>query len=275
MNDGEKKRAKMVRGAVLLALAVGLLYLVFRPGGDGSIRLEDVRREQVADGVELLEARLVRAGRGAGTFAVLYAKPDAVELALAMNDERRPLHELAEDATLVANAGYFTKEWRATGLLASQGHILSPFVKNAGGAGSGVLVVEDGEIELLERDRVGDKKFRGADIAIQAGPRVIEPTRKRGIKSDDGLRANRTFIGADTSGRFVLGVAYSGDGAGAIGPTLYELQSLLLDDRLQIAFCLNLDGGPSTGFDLRADDVRRQFGQKARVRSVLTVTTKR
>jgi exopolysaccharide biosynthesis protein len=259
---------------VLVALCVGLVYLVFRPGGDGSLRLKAPTRTKIGPGLELLDARLERAGRDVGAFVVLYAELDATRLALVMNDDKKKIAALEDGAALVTNAGYFTKEWRTTGLLASQGEVLSPFVKNAGGAGSGVLLVEDATVALLERDRVGDRKFDRAEIAIQAGPRIIEPGHVPGIKGDDGLRANRTFAGGTRDGRFFVGVCYDDRAGGTVGPTLFELQSLLLDERVDVAFALNLDGGPSTGFDLRVDGHQRHFEEKGAVRSVLSVTAR-
>ena len=241
---------------IVAGLLVSVAYVAARNLGAGHIRITHVRHTVLADSAELLRADLFRGAANAGELIVVFVDPEAVRLDVVQNPGRKKLASLAPDAQLVMNAGYFTPEFRPTGLLVSQGKVLSPFISSGGPAGSGVVVVEDGKVDMLRREDVGARAFDDAEIAIQAGPRLIEADGRPGIRSDDGRHANRTFIGADTRGWLVIGVVYRGDGGLGGGPSLFELQRLLLNLKKpgrRIAFALNLDGGPSTGFHLRTD----------------------
>lgn len=270
---------KMKAAGVILALAlVGLVVksLIGRSHEGRPLRLENLRRNPVAPGVELLEADLVRGESKRSRLVAVYAEVGRVQPAILLNRERIPLNGLAPKALVVTNGGYFTPEHRPTGLLVSGGRTLSPLVPTGGGAGSGVLVLTGGRIRLYERERVQADDLEGAAFAIQGGPRVIEPGSRDGIRSDDGLRANRTVIGADQRGRLVLAVTYA-EGARR-GASLFELQRLLgpsgvgrLDPDLALDFALNLDGGTSTGFFLRDDEHPVRLPEATRVHSVLTL----
>ncbi len=247
---------RATRGLLVAGLILGgLYYLAARNGGTGRLQVHEVRRTPLGDGTEMLQARLYRNWvSAAGQLVIVYLDPAKVDLQILRNPDRLKLAELAPNAQLVMNGGYFTPEFRPTGLLVSRGVELSPFISTGGPAGSGVLVVEDGQVELIRREDVRERTFENADIAIQAGPRLIEPDGTRGIHSDDRHHANRTFIGADARGWLVLGVVYRGDGGVGGGPSLFELQRLLLKlgpPVTRITFALNLDGGPSTGLHLR------------------------
>ena len=263
-------------GAILATLLVGGTYLAARHGGAGHLHIHDVERQTLAPGAELLQANLYRGAADAGRLVALYLNPETVKLEVVLNPSRKKLTALAPGAQLVMNAGYFTPEYRPTGLLVSGGKILSAFVSSGGPAGSGVLVVNDGQVQLLRREDVGARPFKGTDFAVQAGPRLIESDGAPGIRSDDGQHANRSFIGADTRGWLVLGVVHRADGGMGGGPSLFELQRLLLqldDEDRGLAFALNLDGGPSTGLILRAPP-QLDMGEAATVYSALAVRAK-
>lgn len=254
----------MIKGALRRVgwggLVVGLLaagtYMAARHGGAGHLHMHDVEHQVLAEGAELVQARLYRGtAANAGQLVVIYVDPSTVGLEVVLNANKKRLVALAPKAGLVMNAGYFTPEYRPTGLLVSNGKVLSPFVSTGGPAGSGVLLVEAGKVQLLRREDVGTRRFDGADVAIQAGPRLLEPDGARGIRSDDGQHANRSFIGADERGWLVLGVVHRGDSGLGGGPSLFELQRVLLQLKPHapaVVFALNLDGGPSTGLHLRA-----------------------
>ena len=274
MIDGALRR--IVLGLIIASVLLAATYLAARHGGAGHLHIQDVHRSVLAPGAELLQARLYRGAADAGALVILFLDPKTVQLELLVNPDRKKLTELAPGAQLVMNASYFTPEYRPTGLLASQGKVLSPFVAKGGPAGSGVLLLEDHRVQLLRREDIGDRGFEGAALAIQAGPRLIEADGTRGIRSDDGQHANRSFIGADKRGWLVLGVAYRADGGLGGGPSLFELQRLLLrlePDAEGLAFALNLDGGPSTGLILRTKPEMQMF-ESATVYSALAVRAK-
>ncbi len=274
MFDGARRRLAL--GLIVASVLFGGTYLAARHGGAGHLHIQGTDRATIAPGAELLRARLYRGAADAGQLIVLFLDPKTVRLELVVNPDRKKLTQLAPGAQLVMNASYFTPEYRPTGLLVSQGEVLSAFVGKGGPAGSGVLLLEDHRVQLLRREDIKNRSFEGAALAIQAGPRLIEADGTRGIRSDDGQHANRSFIGADKRGWLVLGVVYRADGGLGGGPSLFELQRLLL--RLEpgaegLAFALNLDGGPSTGLILRAKPAL-QMSESATVYSALAVRAK-
>ena len=260
-------------GLVATGLLVGGTYLAARHGGAGQLQVHDTHRKVLADGTELVEANLYRGAANAGRLVALFIDPKTATLEVAINTKKRKLEDLAPNAQLVMNAGYFTPEYRPTGLLVSKGRVHSAFVPSGGPAGSGVLLIEDGRVQLLRREDIDARRFEGTEFAIQAGPRLIESDGRHGIRSDDGQHANRSFIGADQRGWLVLGVVHRADGGLGGGPSLFELQRVLLqleNGLRKIAFALNLDGGPSTGLILRAAP-QLTLAESATVYSALTV----
>ena len=270
----------MVAGAVL-ATALAVLFF---GRSDRLVLRRPVRIKLEAD-IELVRGELERGRRAAGELVAVYAPLDRVLPRLRLNPHRMPLADLAnlaESALLVTNAGFFTPDWHATGLLVSEGETLSPFVAEAGSAGSGVFVIRENEIRLLERDAARGENFDNAVLAIQAGPRIIEPGGHPGIRSDDGAHANRTVIGADRSGRLVLVVVYQSDGGRRFGPSLYELMELLgptglgrISSDHALDQALNLDGGTSTGLALRSDRHTTDLPEQNRVFSVLSLSPRK
>lgn len=241
---------------MLRALGLTLLTLTLagcRAEREGALQLATIDRTPLAPEVELVRLSLERGHTPGGRAHLVYAAPDAVEVEIGLNAERAPLAKLAGDALLVMNAAFFTPSYTPTGLLVSKGRQLHPFVKEAGGAGSGVVLQGADGVRMLERDEVQKRDLEGARWALQAGPRIIERGGVPGIRTDDKVRAHRSLVGRARSGRLVLGVVLGPSGFGT-GPSLHELQRLLLDERLgdeRLDFALNLDGGPSTGLYLR------------------------
>jgi hypothetical protein len=278
---GAHSRAK-ARLLLLLFVAALLpaVVLVERELADRHpIRISRIVRTPIADGVEMIEGELQRGDDDGGRLVALYFDPQETKPMLLLNDKQASLADLAPEALVVINAGFFTKERRPTGLLVSEGHVLSPFVAQAGGAGSGVFLVEGGHAHLIERDKLSRKSYDHVELGIQAGPRIIEPTGGYGILSDDGARANRTVIGVNEEGRMIIAVVL-GPSGWPTGPTLFELQHLLGPGGLglhasQLAFrmALNLDGGPSTGLHVRAAAHRFDAPESAPVHSVLALRT--
>ncbi len=268
----------------LLALLVTVPLLGARCADappDGPLEIRSIARHRLADGIELVRAELSRGGAPGGTLHAIHAEPDKIRLDLVMNAHRVALRDLETDRLAIVNAGFFTKDWKPTGLLAAGGRSLARFVPRGGGAGSGVLVVEGGSVRLYERERFDPATAARAELAIQAGPRLVEPDGQHGIRSDNGKRRDRTVIGADTRGRLVLAVV-RGPGGWASGPTLFELQRLLTDTLrrspapdLALRLALNLDGGPSTALHLRHPDHRVDAPEAAPVLSALVLEPRR
>ncbi|MEO1231341.1 MAG: phosphodiester glycosidase family protein [Myxococcota bacterium] len=252
MTTGPRRAVVVI--LVLLGLGVSTVFMGRRP--QGPIHLAKVRVRAPRPGVELVEGEVRSGTRGRGRLTAVFVDLAVARVELVLNPDRAPLGHLRSnpDAWLVANAGYFTEQHRPTGLLVNRGQVLHRFVPEAGSAGSGVLTVQGTEVRLFERDAVDPKIIERADVAVQAGPRIIEPDGSPGIRGDDGMRANRTVLGRDGRGRLALVVVYAPEAGLGVGPTLFELQQLLgpaglgsVRAELSLDAALNLDGGPSTG----------------------------
>lgn len=270
-------RRTRVLGLLLIAAAIPLASRAVHRITAARLEVAEVHRTALAPGLDRLEAMLRRGDRTAGRLVALYFDPARIDASLALNAEAAPISALEPDALAVANAGFFTPERHATGLLVSGGRVLSPFVARAGSAGSGVFLIEDGVARLLPRDQVKRRSFERSTLAIQAGPRIIEPGGGPGIVSDDGARANRTVIGATADGRAIIAVVL-GPTSWTTGPSLYELQRVLGPEGigrraadLEFKFALNLDGGPSTGMQVRIPGHRFDVAESAPVYSVLAL----
>ncbi|MBK8012540.1 MAG: phosphodiester glycosidase family protein [Deltaproteobacteria bacterium] len=273
----------------LAVLFVGALTLVFLGYGvwfselapRGSFEVVRVERHNLRPGVEAFDVDFQHRSGPGGRLFLLYSEPSGISPRIAINQKREPIESLEGGAFFVMNAGFFTPKWRPTGLLVSGGRVLSPFVREAGAAGSGVLVLRNDTVTLFERDELKVADYENATLAIQAGPRVIEEDGKHGIWSDDGARANRTVIGRDQRGRLAIAIVLGLHGW-STGPTLFELQSILgpngIGRRLpdQAFSCaLNLDGGPSTGFALRQPGFETGYGETSPVQNVLALRGRR
>jgi hypothetical protein len=238
------------------ALGLGLVFGVFVLPDEGALTLGPTRVDH-ADGLVVLRSSVFRGNRDAGTLVALYADLDELQPVIIENDGKS-LSELAPDAAAVVNGSFFTPEARPTGLLVSEGERIFPFVPRGGAAGSGVLTISQGQVALHPRSGYEPET---ASFAIQAGPRILEPSGDRGIKGDDGSRANRTAIGASVEGRLAIAVVHDREGGHSLGLTLFELQRVfeLLGERhpeLGWTTALNLDGGASTGLWVSTPNVR-------------------
>lgn len=271
------------RGAakrLLFPAALGLMVLGYLgrelslEGGEPT--LVDVTRSEPWPGVELLRGH-IRAGQvPRGELVALFVDPTRARVELRLT-EGAPLESVREDAWAVINAGYFTETGAPTGLLRSRGETQHPFVPRGGAAGSGVLALVEDEVRLWRRSKVDRARVESAELALQAGPRIIEPDGTPGIRRSDGMRASRTVAGRDGRGRLALVVAYAGGAAAGRGPTLFEMQALLgaeglgaIDPELVLEAALNLDGGPSTGI-LLADPASLELSPLNRPASALWI----
>jgi hypothetical protein len=127
------------------------------------------------------------------------------------------------------------------------------------------LLVADGRARLASSEKLPSTE--GIELAVQCGPRLIEPGGAIGIYHDDGKRAARTAACIREEGReldLVLAWTRNSD---RDGPGLLELARWLAapiaqGDRSGCESALNLDGGPSTGVYFRdfPDRLRKPFG---------------
>ena len=168
-------------------------------------------------------------------FRVLYAQANP-RLVSEWFDTARPL--------LVVNAGYFTEDHHATGLVISDG---ARSGKSYTGFG-GMFAVQDDRAQvrwLVARPYNPAEPLRQA---AQAFPMLVHSGGKPGVTEDDGNLARRTVVGQDRRGRIVF----------IVSPdsffTLKSLSAFLVASDLELDTALNLDGGTSSGLMLAGRD---------------------
>lgn len=166
-------------------------------------------------------------------------------------DDRLDSLAALPQSLFAVNAGFFEPDGSPSGLIVQEGHIVSPWRR---GAGSGVLVVLGQSATIVA---MAPESPDGVSLALQCGPRLVEPGGVIGVHGDDGKRAARTVACVRRQGHELdLVLAYDASTPMG-GPTLLEtarwlVQPLVLGDSGGCETALNLDGGPSTGFVSRA-----------------------
>jgi len=170
------------------------------------------------------------------------------------------VEEMAEKAGVVvaANASFYLPEsYQPIGLIVAGGKVENDWKK---AAGSGIFWVKDGKAGV-EWSRVFQKHWQRAELALQAGPLIIEPDGRMGIRSNTKKYRARTALGLDSARRVVLACTLRTDNGEELrGLDLYELMQILAADQrhggLGLKAALNLDGGTSTAFSLRHQNIK-------------------
>jgi uncharacterized protein YigE (DUF2233 family) len=139
------------------------------------------------------------------------------------------------------NGGFFNADFSPTGLCKING---KAFSEQMSGKLSGFVVLDKaGCMSLLVR---ADDITSYPDV-IQAGPYVIDPGGRIGIRSNDGVRAERTLIGKTKDNRLLVLVTKP--------ISLFELALSIKVAIPEVERLLNLDGGPSTAIKTANDEV--------------------
>jgi exopolysaccharide biosynthesis protein len=146
-----------------------------------------------------------------------------------------------EDALAVVNGGFFTEGFEATGLTIADGQVYGSTYVGFGGM---LSIAADGP-QLRWLRQLPYNPAESLLAALQSFPILVKPGGQGGYSDDSVLRARRTVIGQDMSGRILLVVASSG------ALTLAEISRFLTDSDLDLAVALNLDGGASSGLLLK------------------------
>lgn len=153
---------------------------------------------------------------------------------------------LARSAALAINAGFFDFDYRSrltpVGLHVVEGRMLQPFdAEKAKNPLTGVLYSSDGDVTIVPA-RDFDRQA-AVEMALQAGPLVVDPGGGNGIRRNAYDRLNRSAVCRGFDGRTVIVQA-------AGGLSLYEFGALLStkpeDGGFGCERAINLDGGPSS-----------------------------
>jgi uncharacterized protein YigE (DUF2233 family) len=157
------------------------------------------------------------------------------------------------DALLVINAGYYTPEYRATGLIISDGIAWGRSHDDYAGM---LTVSPDGKVTLRW---LRTWPFSPDEIlaqAVQSFPILVKPGGQMGFPpdADEGQRSRRSVVVQDTSGRIIFVVSPE------FRFSLHELAVWLTESDLEPDIAMNLDGGTSTGLwiDEHIDEIDSQ-----------------
>jgi uncharacterized protein YigE (DUF2233 family) len=144
------------------------------------------------------------------------------------------------NALVVVNGGFFTPEYRAAGLIISNGQ--KEGTSYAGFGGMLAITAAGPEVRSLVQQPYDPNEPLLA--AIQSFPMLVTPVNQIGYPREDGLADRRTVVAQDRQGRILFIVAQTGT------LTLHELSRYLADSELDLSIALNLDGGASSGIQL-------------------------
>lgn len=218
-----------------------------------------------------LEQRTLRVTNPAGdiieTMTLLRIEPANYQFdVLYTPGKARTVQQWAADsgAAVTLNAGYYTPEYIATGLVvvdgASHGQSYSDF--------GGMLAVRQDGVQVRGLSDLPYDPNEALMAAVQSFPMLIWPGGVLGFPEEDGVPARRTVIGQDRAGRIVIAVCPTG------GFTLHELAIYLLQSDLDLAAALNLDGGTSSGLSLSFGAERIEIPSIVPVPAVITIRPK-
>ena len=172
----------------------------------------------------------------------------------------------ARRASLVINAGFFSRDGEPVGLSRSGGRTFSSFATRLGG---GVLTLAAGRANLHDVDRF--MLPDATDFAVQCRPRLVVDGASN-IVSRRRSRADRTALCLRDGGATLdVFVARSDRRDAKGGPTLRELARMLAARGCESA--LNLDGGPSTAVAWRDRSAIRTMPPRGAIVQAIAVHT--
>ncbi len=217
----------------------------------------------------------------AGTKDLLVVKIDPSRYTFSIYENRNQAQaktiEQIHNSTgslLTFNGGFFTEDFKPTGLLISEGVELKA-LSNADLLNGIIAIRKTGEIDFFYRADSG--KFpititpENYRFAIQNGPALIDENGEMLIKEDSEKMSSRTAIGLDRNNNIILITLKQS----LLNPdnaiSLYKFSEMIRNsgifNELGVHSVLNLDGGSSTG--LMLDD--KYFPEMEKVQNVVIV----
>jgi uncharacterized protein YigE (DUF2233 family) len=204
------------------------------------------------------------AGQTVETMHILRLDPAAFAFRVAYAPhEPLSVREWADrtGAMITVNAGYFTPEYVATGLLVADGVAHGTSYRGFGG----MVAVGPAGVEVRSLEAQPYDPTEPLAAAVQSFPLLIKPGATLGFPDDDGIPSRRTIIGQDRAGRILI-IACPG---GTF--TLHRLALELLKSDLDLDVALNLDGGSSTGLWVTAGEAHIKVPSLLPVPAVLLI----
>jgi uncharacterized protein YigE (DUF2233 family) len=168
-------------------------------------------------------------------------------------------------ALITFNAGFFTPEYHATGLVIVDGVSYGTSYEGFGGmvavdaAGIGIRSLEERPYDPAEP----------LTSAVQSFPMLIKSGSVLGYPEEDGDPSRRAVIGQDRVGRIVIIICPNGTF------TLHGLAMELLQSDLDLDVALNLDGGTSAGLWVDSGMLQVRIPSLVAVPTVLLIDARR
>ena len=205
-----------------------------------TVEPDDTGWQSLGNGVEL--RRLLVADGSGATNRLWLARVDPARVRFRVVYDPanpRPVGEWFADVKplLAVNAGYFTEDYRATGLVISDGVRSGQSYTGFGG----MFAVRSDRVEvrwLVAKPYNSSEPLRHA---VQSFPMLVHSGGQPGVGDDDGKLSRRTVVGQDQRGRIVFVVSPD------LFFTLKSLAAFLAASDLELDTALNLDGGTSAG----------------------------
>lgn len=160
--------------------------------------------------------------------------------ALDLNRQAADVRSMTKSVSGIAgiNANFFDENGHALGLIISQGKVEQP-LQRGGKLLSGVFYLRASSPAIVHRDKFSASNV---DLAIQAGPRLVEDGAAIPIASSRDESSRRSGIAILKNGDIIIFATL----LRFPGATLRDIQQMLLDPTLNVASALNLDGGGSS-----------------------------
>ncbi len=193
-------------------------------------------RKLLPDGDELAQLIVVRINPQEYQFRAIYRPGQPLSLSR--------WRELAGDASVIVNANFFDTNYKALGLVVSDGASHGSAYRNRGGT----FLTRNGEAMVIAGRSETLPAIGEIEQAAQGFPLLVEQGRQAYFAATGGERTRRTLIGIDKQGNVLIMVAPF------LGLSLADLSAYLPMTDLDIDTAINLDGGGSTMIALpRAD----------------------
>jgi uncharacterized protein YigE (DUF2233 family) len=186
-------------------------------------------------------------------FFVVRIDPERYSFEIYQNPDKdsaltiKEIHETT-GSLLTVNGGFFTEDFKPTGLLISKGERIR--AASSADLLDGIFAVDSsGNARLFgNTSEIDEKEY---PFAVQNGPVLLDEKGKIMFDKETGKTASRTAIGLDKDGNVTLIILKPS----LLDPdnhiTLYGFAKMLKESagfaELGLHSVLNLDGGPSTG----------------------------
>lgn len=208
---------------------------------------DDTGWQEIQTGVEYRELR-VKIEERADHLRIARVDPARVRLRV-LYDPHQPRQVSAwlnsTSAVLVVNGNYFDPQYRALGLIVSEGVTVGRVYEGFGG----MLAIGEDSVKVRANAIEPYRTDEPLRYVLQNFPMLVLPGGRANDQIEDNQqRAPRTAVAQDRSGRIVF----------VVSPltlfTLTEFGQWLAASDLDLDVALNLDGGTSSGLLVRGAD---------------------